>query len=128
LSSRYLDCGNLDHLPRQAPDKQQRNSKRISAFAVFVQDGDGQPKSGPVFPSEIWENGRHFNFLAGGYRFETNDTRFLNWTRTNGSSVSGGSGGSGGESGLFMREGSHGTVRTPPCVLRYSMPFSNQNG
>ena len=34
---------------------------------IWFDDGGnstGQPKNGPVFPSEIWENDGHFNFLA----------------------------------------------------------------
>lgn len=38
--------------------------------------------NGPVdFPSTIWKNGDHWNFIAQGARFTTKDKSFREWTR-----------------------------------------------
>lgn len=38
--------------------------------------------NGPVdFPSTIWKNGDHWNFIAQGGRFTTKDRSFREWTR-----------------------------------------------
>jgi hypothetical protein len=34
---------------------------------------------GTAFPSEVWKNGDHWNFLAGGVRYTTKDPMFHTW-------------------------------------------------
>jgi hypothetical protein len=36
-----------------------------------------------TFPSQVWRNGEHWNMLAQGYRYQSNDSTFHTWTRTN---------------------------------------------
>ena len=39
-------------------------------------------RNGPIdFPSTIWKNGDHYNFIAQGARFTTKDKSFREWTR-----------------------------------------------
>ena len=52
------------------------------------------PVQGACFPSGIWKNAGHFNFVANGQRFSTTDASFHTWSRQAGGSFpAGGRGG-----------------------------------
>ena len=41
----------------------------------------GAPNAPVDFPSTIWQNGDHYNFIAQGARFTTKDKSFRTWSR-----------------------------------------------
>ena len=63
------------------------DDKYLQLFTRDEQGGDpvlikSRPGQKPVdFPSTIWKNGDHWNFLAQGARFTTKDKTFREWNR-----------------------------------------------